>query len=130
MKTLKEFWPVLPVVGAAALRAAPHIAKAITRAGPSTLATAPVTGSQAAKSAWNKAKTAYKNRKVMGVKAPKKVKEDVPTMNTGAIPDPKSTAMGPSQLFKPRTVTDKRYKSRAVMLKRFREYIQDKHAKS
>ena len=66
----------------------------------------------------------------MGVKAPKKVKEDVPTMNTGAIPDPKSTAMGPSQLFKPRTVTDKRYKSRAVMLKRFREYIQDKHGKS
>ena len=130
MKTLKEFWPVLPVVGAAALRAAPHIAKALNKAGPSALATAPVTGAQQANSAWNKAKSAYKNRKVMGVKAPKKVKEDAPTMNIGAIPDPKTTVQGPSQLFKPRTVTDKRYKKRAVMLKPFRKYIQDKHGNS
>ena len=129
MKTLKEFLPIA-AVGAAALRAAPYVAKAIPRAGPSTLATAPVTGSQAAKSAWNKAKSAYKNRKVMGVKAPKKVKEDAPAMNTGAIPDPKTTVQGPSQLFKPRTVTDKRYKKRAVMLKPFRQYIQDKHGNS
>ena len=118
MKTLKEFWPV---VGAAALRAAPYIAKALNRAGPSALATAPVTGAQQTKSAWNKAKSAYKNRKV---------KEDAPTMNIGAIPDPKTTVQGPSRLFKPRTVVDRRYKNRAVMLKPFREYMKDKYGNS
>ena len=60
----------------------------------------------------------------------KQQKEDAPTMSTGAIPDPKTTVQGPSQLFKPRTVTDRRYKKRAVMIKPFRQYITDKHDNS
>lgn len=120
MKTLKEFLP-LAAVGAAARVAAPYVARAMTRAGPSTIATAPVTTSQQAKSAWQKAKSAFASRKAV-----KKVKEDVPAMSTSAIPDPKTTVQGPSQLFKPRTVTDRRYKKRAIMIKPFRDYMKDK----
>ena len=53
------------------------------------------------------------------------VGEDAPTMNTGAIPDPKSTAMGPRT--KEINVTDRRRKKDKipVLLKRFRRYIDD-----
>jgi len=55
----------------------------------------------------------------------KDVKEDAPTMNTGAIPDPKATAMGPR--YKTQTVTDRRRKKDMVLLKRFRRYMEDEH---
>jgi hypothetical protein len=51
------------------------------------------------------------------------VEEDAPTMNTGAIPDPKSTAQGP--MFKPKNVTDRRRKKEMILLKRFRRYMED-----
>lgn len=53
------------------------------------------------------------------------VKEDAPTVNTGAIPNPADTAMGPR--FKPRTVHDRRKKKgRPLLLKRFRDYYNEK----
>lgn len=51
--------------------------------------------------------------------------EDAPTMNTGAIPDPKTTAMGPR--YKTQTVTDRRRKKDMILLKRFRRYTEDEH---
>ncbi|MGB1862011.1 MAG: hypothetical protein ACPHIU_03405 [Candidatus Actinomarina sp.] len=55
---------------------------------------------------------------------PKTLKvEDAPTMNTGAIPDPKATAMGPR--YKTQTVTDRRRKKEMILLKRFRKYMED-----
>ena len=58
-------------------------------------------------------------------RAQEDVKEDAPTMNTGAIPDPKATAMGPR--YKTQTVTDRRRKKDMVLLKRFRRYMEDEH---
>jgi len=53
------------------------------------------------------------------------VKEDAPTVNTGSIPNPADTAMGPK--FKPRTVHDRRKKKgRPLLLKRFRDYYAEK----
>lgn len=53
------------------------------------------------------------------------VGEDAPTMNTGAIPDPKTTVMGPR--IKQVNVTDRRRKKDKVpvLLKRFRKYYED-----
>jgi hypothetical protein len=55
----------------------------------------------------------------------KKVEEEAPTMNTGAIPDPAQTAMGPR--LKTVNVTDRRRKKSdvPVLLKRFRKYVED-----
>jgi len=54
-----------------------------------------------------------------------KLKEDAPTVNTSAIPDPKSTAMGPR--FKAKTIHDRRKKKGTpLLLKRFRDYYNDK----
>ena len=55
----------------------------------------------------------------------KKIKEEAPTMNTGAIPNPAQTAMGPR--LKTVNVTDRRRKKSQipVLLKRFRKYIED-----
>jgi len=53
------------------------------------------------------------------------VGEDAPTMNTGAIPDPKSTAQGP--MFKPKNVTDRRRKKEMILLKRFRKHMEDEY---
>ena len=61
-----------------------------------------------------------------------KIKEDAPTVNTGAIPNPADTVMGPRKRKKKRHDTlihDKRYKnnhSNPVLLKRFRDYYNDK----
>ena len=53
------------------------------------------------------------------------VKEDAPTVNTGSIPNPADTAMGPR--FKPRTVHDRRKKKgKPLLLKRFRDYYAEK----
>jgi len=53
------------------------------------------------------------------------MKEDAPTVNTSAIPDPKTTAMGPR--FKPKTIHDRRKKKgRPLLLKRFRDYYDEK----
>ena len=55
----------------------------------------------------------------------KKLKEDAPTVNTGSIPNPADTAMGPR--FKPRTVHDRRKKKgKPLLLKRFRDYYNEK----
>ena len=53
----------------------------------------------------------------------KKVKEDAPAVNTGSIPNPAQTAMGPR--FKTTNVTDRRRRKDQVpvLLKRFRKYI-------
>ena len=55
----------------------------------------------------------------------RKVDEDAPTVNTSVIPDPKSTAMGPR--FKSKTIHDRRKKKGTpLLLKRFRDYYNDK----
>jgi hypothetical protein len=53
------------------------------------------------------------------------IKEDAPTVNTSAIPDPKATAMGPK--YRTMTVHDRRKKKgKPLMLKRFRDYYNEK----
>ena len=53
------------------------------------------------------------------------MKEDAPTVNTSAIPDPKTTAMGPR--FKPKTIHERsKKKGRPLLLKRFRDYYDEK----
>ena len=56
---------------------------------------------------------------------PNWIPEEAPTMNTGAIPNPAQTAMGPR--IKSINVTDRRRKKDQVptLLKRFRKYIED-----
>lgn len=51
--------------------------------------------------------------------------EDAPATNTGSIPNPAQTAMGPR--IKSINVTDRRRKKDQipVLLKRFRKYIED-----
>ena len=51
----------------------------------------------------------------------RQAQEDATT--TASIPDPKSTAMGPS--LKTKVVTDRRRKKDMVLLKRFRRYMED-----
>jgi len=55
-----------------------------------------------------------------------KIKEDAPAVNTGSIPNPATTAMGPR--FKATTVVDRRRrkKDQPVLLKRFRDYFEGK----
>ena len=54
----------------------------------------------------------------------KNIKEE-PTVNTSAIPNPATTAMGPR--FKPKTVHDRsKKKGKPLLLKRFRDYYQEK----
>lgn len=55
-----------------------------------------------------------------------KIKEDAPTVNTSAIPDPAKTSMGPK--YRPLTVHDRRRKKKGqpVLLKRFRDYYNEK----
>lgn len=55
----------------------------------------------------------------------KKVDEEAPAVNTGAIPNPAQTAMGPR--LKTINVTDRRRKKKdvPVLLKRFRKYIEE-----
>lgn len=52
------------------------------------------------------------------------IKEDAPAVNTGSIPNPAQTSMGPK--FKPLNVTDRRRRKdkHPVVLKRFRKYIE------
>ena len=53
------------------------------------------------------------------------VREDAPTVNTGSIPNPADTAMGPR--FKTKAVYDRRKKKgRPLLLKRFRDYYAEK----
>jgi len=56
----------------------------------------------------------------------KKIEEEAPTMNTGAIPNPADTAMGPR--LKTTHVTDRRRRKDQVptLLKRFRKYVEEK----
>ena len=51
------------------------------------------------------------------------LEEDVAAVSTASIPNPATTAMGPS--FKPKNVTDRRRKKQMVLLKRFRKYMED-----
>lgn len=53
----------------------------------------------------------------------KKVKEDVPAVNTGSIPNPAQTAMGPR--FTTTNVIDRRKKKRPALLKRFSRFVED-----
>ena len=55
----------------------------------------------------------------------KKIDEEAPAVNTGAIPNPAQTAMGPR--LKTINVTDRRRKKKdvPVLLKRFRKYIEE-----
>lgn len=52
----------------------------------------------------------------------KKVDEDAPAVNTGSIPNPIDTAMGPR--FKTTVTQDKRKKKRPSVLKRFAKFIE------
>lgn len=56
---------------------------------------------------------------------PNCIPEDAPATNTGSIPNPAQTAMGPR--IKSINVTDRRRKKDQipVLLKRFRKYIED-----
>ena len=51
----------------------------------------------------------------------KKVDEDAPAVNTGSIPNPITTAMGPR--LKTTVTQDKRKKKRPAVLKRFAKFI-------
>ena len=51
----------------------------------------------------------------------KKVEEDAPAVNTGSIPNPAQTAMGPR--FTTTNVMDRRKKKRPALLKRFSRFI-------
>lgn len=54
-----------------------------------------------------------------------KIKEDAPTVNTGAIPNPADTVMGPR--FKTSRIYDRRKKKgKPKLLKRFRDYYDAK----
>ena len=67
-----------------------------------------------------------KNRAVTSWMRAQKLKEEVgaPAVNTGSIPNPATTAMGPK--FKAHNVTDRRRKKeKTVLLKRFRKYMED-----
>lgn len=57
----------------------------------------------------------------------KPIKEEVPAVNTGSIPNPADTAMGPR--VKSMVMHDRRRRKDAqpVLLKRFRKYIEDKN---
>ena len=50
-----------------------------------------------------------------------KIKEDAPTVNTGAIPNPADTVMGPRKKKK-----RKNNDSNPVLLRRFKDYYNDK----
>ena len=53
------------------------------------------------------------------------IKEDAPAVNTGSIPNPADTAMGPR--LKTRTIHDRRKKKgMPLLLKRFRDYYNEK----
>lgn len=53
----------------------------------------------------------------------KYLEEDAAAVNTGSIPNPAVTAMGPR--VKEIPVTDRRRKKQMVLLKRFRKYMED-----
>lgn len=53
----------------------------------------------------------------------KKVEEDAPAVNTGSIPNPAQTAMGPR--FTTTNVMDRRKKKRPALLKRFSRFIEN-----
>lgn len=52
-----------------------------------------------------------------------KLGEDAPATNTGSIPNPAQTAMGPK--FTPMNVMDRRKKKRPDVLRRFKTYLSD-----
>ena len=60
------------------------------------------------------------------MKKDSKMKEDAPANNTGSIPDPAQTAMGPR--LRTTVMHDRRRKKNGqpVLLKRFRKYMEDK----
>ena len=73
-------------------------------------------------------------KKIDALRKELKINEDVPTVSTGDIPNPKDTVMGPRKKKKNHTssIHDKRYKksltgqSKPVLLKRFRDYYDAK----
>ena len=70
-------------------------------------------------------------KKIDALRKELKITEDVPTVSTGDIPNPKDTVMGPSKKKKKHTqlIHDKRYKNKheqPVLLKRFRDYYDAK----
>ena len=104
-----------PAVGLA-LRAAPAIAKVVSRGSGAPIGAAATSAMDTAKKGYRKLKKRFS----------KKTNEDIASATTTAsIPNPADTAMGPR--FKTTNMTDKRYKKKGlpVLLKRFRKYIAD-----
>jgi len=104
-----------PAVGLA-LRAAPAIAKVVSRGSSAPIGAAATSAMDTAKKGYRKLKKRFS----------KKTNEDIASATTTAsIPNPADTAMGPR--FKTTNMTDRRYKKKGlpVLLKRFRKYIAD-----
>lgn len=104
-----------PAVGLA-LRAAPTIAKVVSRGSSAPIGAAATSAMDTAKKGYRKLKKRFS----------KKTNEDIASATTTAsIPNPADTAMGPR--FKTTNMTDRRYKKKGlpVLLKRFRKYIAD-----
>ena len=111
----KEAFPAAAV--GLALKAAPTVARVVTRG-----SCAPI--GAAATSAIDTAKKGYRAIKKRFTQ--KKTNEDIASATTTAsIPNPADTVMGPR--FKTTNMTDRRYKKKGlpVFLKRFRKYIAD-----
>ena len=111
----KEAFPAAAV--GLALKAAPTVARVVTRG-----SGAPI--GAAATSAIDTAKKGYRAIKKRFTQ--KKTNEDIASATTTAsIPNPADTVMGPR--FKTTNMTDRRYKKKGlpVFLKRFRKYIAD-----
>ena len=99
-----------------ALKAAPTIAKVVSRGSGAPIGAAATSAIDTAKKGYRKLKKRFS----------KKTNEDIASATTTAsIPNPADTAMGPR--FKTSNMTDRRYKKKGlpVLLKRFRKYIED-----
>ena len=98
------------------MRAAPAIAKVVSRGSSAPIGAAATSAMDTAKKGYRKLKKRFS----------KKTNEDIASATTTAsIPNPADTAMGPR--FKTTNMTDRRYKKKGlpVLLKRFRKYIAD-----
>ena len=111
-ESVEEAFPALGL----ALRAAPAIAKVVSRGSSAPIGAAATSAMDTAKKGYRKLKKRFS----------KKTNEDIASATTTAsIPNPADTAMGPR--FKTTNMTDRRYKKKGlpVLLKRFRKYIAD-----
>ena len=124
--SIKEWAPLLHVARAA-VGLLPKITKGVTKAGPSTAATAPSMVIDKGTQIKNKVKKAV-TKKAVDVakdKIDQKKKQTVEQMTTAAAGIPQDTKnMGPK--FTSTNVMDRRRKKKPALLKRFRAHSEEK----